>query len=60
MAKCFFNTEYDKINVFLRFFTIISILADFERNNSTDLFVKYFCGFFDTPGTPVGVQVSHG
>ena len=60
MAKCFFNTEYDKINVFLRFFTIISILADFERNNSTDLFVEYFCEFFDTPGTPVGIQLSHG
>ena len=26
----------------------------------TDLFVKYFFGFFDTLGTPVGVQLSHG
>ena len=26
----------------------------------TDLFVKHFCGYFDTHGTPVGVQLSHG
>ena len=26
----------------------------------TNLFIKYFCEFFDTPGTPVGVQLSHG
>ena len=45
---------------FWRFFEVSSILAESKRNNSTDLFVKYFCGFFDTPGTPVGVQLSHG
>ena len=50
-----FWKKIPKINVFLRFFTIISILADFERNNSTDLFVEFFCEFFDTPGVPGGV-----
>ena len=44
----FFWRVFDEIfdEIFLRFFTIISILADFERNNTTYLFVKYFCGFF--------------
>ena len=39
----------------LMFFDIISILGEIKRKNSTDLFVKYFCGFFDTPGIPGGV-----
>ena len=33
-------------------------LAEFLHNNSSDLFVKFFCEFFDTPGVsgrPVGV-----
>jgi hypothetical protein len=42
---------------FLMFFTIISLLADFERYISTDLFVEYFCEFLDTPGVPGGVLI---
>jgi hypothetical protein len=41
-------------------FEVHSILAKYYRINSTDLFVKHFFGFFDTLGTPVGVQLSHG
>jgi hypothetical protein len=28
-----------------------------STDNSTDLFVKYFCELFDTPEAPVGVEV---
>jgi hypothetical protein len=42
------------------FFEVHSILAKYYRINSTDLFIKYFFGFFDTLGTPVGLQLSRG
>jgi hypothetical protein len=45
---------------FWRFFEVHTILAKYYRINSTDLFVKQFFGFFDTLGTPKGVQLSHG
>ena len=44
----------------LMFFDIISILDEIYQKNSTDLFVKYFCEFFDTPGVPGGVFWSTG
>ena len=28
-----------------------------SKDYSTDTFVKYFCGLFDTPEAPVGVKV---
>ena len=39
------------------FFEVHSILAEHYRKNSTYLLVKYLCGFFDTHGIPVGVQL---
>ena len=55
------NQSVDKKNLkflgFLRFFNIISNLAGFLGNNSSDLFVKYFCGFFDTPRVSGGVKI---
>ena len=39
------------------FFEVHSILAEHYRKNSTYLFVKCLCGFFDTHGIPVGVQL---
>ena len=42
------------------FFDIISIWVKFIKNTPTDLFVKYFCEFFDTPGVPGGVFWSTG
>ena len=32
-------------------------MADFERYISTDLFVEYFCEFFDTPGVTGSVEI---
>ena len=42
------------------FFDIISILDEINQKNSKDLFVKFFCDFFDTPGVPGGVFWSAG
>ena len=42
------------------FFDIISILDEINQKNSKDLFVKYFCKFFGTPGVPGGVLWSVG
>ena len=47
-------------NGFQRFFEVHTILAEYQRINSTDFYVKYFCGFFDVHCTPVGVQLGHG
>ena len=42
------------------FFDVISIWVKFIEKTPTDLFVKYFCEFFDTPGVPGGVFWSTG
>ena len=42
------------------FFDIISILDEIYTKNSTDLFVKFFCDFFDIPGVPGGAFWSTG
>jgi hypothetical protein len=42
------------------FLKFIENLLNISTFNSTDLCVKHFFGFFETLGTPVGVQLSHG
>ena len=39
---------------------LLNFLQYWLNFSSTDLSVKYLCGFFDTPGTPVSVQPSPG
>jgi hypothetical protein len=51
---------FDVFLTILMFFHIISVLDEIHRKKSTDLFVKYFCEFFDTPGVPGGVFWSTG
>ena len=62
MCCAFINgiTQTRKIVIFvrfLRFFKINSNLVGVSGNNSSDLFVEYFCEFFDTPGVTGSVEI---
>ena len=56
------NQTVDKKNShffcnFWGFSTLFQLLLNVLDKNSSDLFLKYFCGFFDTPGVSGGLEI---